>query len=62
MEFVKDEIPLYRGIKFSDHQIAFQEVLGLTKVRNKQSVCRENGVCWKNNFYDIFVMIFVILF
>jgi len=97
MELIKNEIPLYRDIKFSDHQIAFQEVLGLTKFRNlfpeyphwigvhsvnlsigvrmkpqvetlmpkfrnKQGVCWGNGVCWKNNFYDIFVMIFVILF
>jgi len=33
MEFAKDEIPLYRNIKMSDHQITFQEVLGLAKIR-----------------------------
>lgn len=35
MELSKDEIPLYRNIKMSDHQITFQEVLGLAKFRNK---------------------------
>jgi hydrogenase maturation protease len=29
----KDDILLYQGIKLSDHQITFQEVLGLAKVR-----------------------------
>jgi len=33
MELTKDEIPLYRDIKMSDHQITFQEVLGIAKVR-----------------------------
>jgi len=33
MELAKDEIPLYRNIKMSDHQITFQEVLGLAKIR-----------------------------
>ncbi len=33
MELEKDEIPLYRDIKMSDHQITFQEVLGLAKFR-----------------------------
>ncbi len=33
MELKKDEIPLYRDIKMSDHQITFQEVLGLAKFR-----------------------------
>lgn len=33
MELAKDEIPLYRDIKMSDHQITFQEVLGLAKFR-----------------------------
>jgi hydrogenase maturation protease len=33
MELAKDEIPLYRNIKMSDHQITFQEVLGLAKFR-----------------------------
>jgi hydrogenase maturation protease len=35
MELKKDEIPLYRNIKMSDHQITFQEVLGLAKFREK---------------------------
>jgi len=34
MELEKDEIPLYRNIKMSDHQITFQEVLGLAKIRD----------------------------
>lgn len=34
MELAKDEIPLYRDIKMSDHQITFQEVLGLAKFRD----------------------------
>jgi len=33
IELERDEIPLYTGIKMSDHQITFQEVLGLAKVR-----------------------------
>lgn len=33
MELPKDEIPLYRNIKMSDHQITFQEVLGIAKFR-----------------------------
>ena len=33
MELEKDAIPLYRDIKMSDHQITFQEVLGLAKFR-----------------------------
>jgi hydrogenase maturation protease len=35
IELAKDEIPLYRNIKMSDHQITFQEVLGLAKFREK---------------------------
>lgn len=35
MELAKDEIPLYRNIKMSDHQITFQEVLGLAKIRER---------------------------
>lgn len=35
MELAKNEIPLYRNIKMSDHQITFQEVLGLAKFRDK---------------------------
>jgi hydrogenase maturation protease len=34
MELERDEIPLYRNIKMSDHQITFQEVLGIAKIRN----------------------------
>jgi len=34
MELEKDAIPLYRDIKMSDHQITFQEVLGLAKIRD----------------------------
>ena len=34
MELEKDAIPLYRDIKMSDHQITFQEVLGLAKFRD----------------------------
>ncbi len=34
MELAKDEIPLYRNIKMSDHQITFQEVLGIAKFRD----------------------------
>jgi hydrogenase maturation protease len=33
IEMKKDDILLYQGIKLSDHQITFQEVLGLAKVR-----------------------------
>jgi hydrogenase maturation protease len=35
IELQKDEIPLYTGIKMSDHQITFQEVLGLVSFRGK---------------------------
>ncbi len=33
MELARDEIPLYRNIKLSDHQVTFQEVLGIAKFR-----------------------------
>jgi hydrogenase maturation protease len=33
IELNRDEIPLYSGIKLSDHQVNFQEVLGLAKFR-----------------------------
>jgi hydrogenase maturation protease len=33
IELHKDEIPLYRGVKLSQHQVTFQEVLGLALVR-----------------------------
>jgi hydrogenase maturation protease len=35
MELTREDIPLYRNIKMSDHQITFQEVLGLAKFRDK---------------------------
>jgi hydrogenase maturation protease len=35
VELKRDEIPLYNGIKLSDHQVTFQEVLGLAKFRGK---------------------------
>lgn len=35
VELRRDEIPLYRGIKMSEHQITFQEILGLAKFREK---------------------------
>jgi hydrogenase maturation protease len=33
IELKRDEIPLYSGIKLSDHQVTFQEVLGLAAFR-----------------------------
>jgi hydrogenase maturation protease len=33
VELRKEQIPLYSGIKLSQHQITFQEVLGLANVR-----------------------------
>jgi len=35
IELKRDEIPLYSGIKLSDHQVTFQEVLGLAKFRDR---------------------------
>ncbi|MEJ2757435.1 MAG: HyaD/HybD family hydrogenase maturation endopeptidase [Anaerolineales bacterium] len=35
IEMTGDEIPMYTGIKMSDHQITFQEVLGLARFRQK---------------------------
>jgi len=35
IELKRDEIPLYTGIKLSDHQVTFQEVLGLANFRGK---------------------------
>ncbi len=35
IELARDEIPLYSGVKMSEHQITFQEVLGLANVRGK---------------------------
>ncbi|OJX38944.1 MAG: hypothetical protein BGO78_12065 [Chloroflexi bacterium 44-23] len=33
VELEKEEIPLYAGVKLSQHQITFQEVLGLANIR-----------------------------
>jgi len=33
VELAKDQIPLYSGIKMSQHQVTFQEVLGLANIR-----------------------------
>jgi hydrogenase maturation protease len=33
IELAKDEIPRYNGIKMSEHQLGFQEVLGLAEFR-----------------------------
>ena len=33
IELKRDEIPLFTGIKVSDHQVTFQEVLGLASFR-----------------------------
>ena len=33
VELEKEQIPLYAGIKLSQHQITFQEVLGLANIR-----------------------------
>ncbi len=35
VELSKPEIPLYTGIKISQHQITFQEVLGLASIRGR---------------------------
>ena len=35
IELERDQIPLYTGIKLSDHQVTFQEVLGLANFRGK---------------------------
>lgn len=33
VELAKEQIPLYSGIKMSQHQVTFQEVLGLANIR-----------------------------
>ena len=33
IELAKEQIPLYAGIKMSQHQVTFQEVLGLANIR-----------------------------
>jgi hydrogenase maturation protease len=35
VELRRDEIPLFTGVKMSQHQITFQEVLGLASIRGK---------------------------
>jgi hydrogenase maturation protease len=35
IELKKEEIPLFTGIKLSEHQITFQEVLGLSAIRDR---------------------------
>jgi hydrogenase maturation protease len=33
VELSKEQIPLYAGVKLSQHQVSFQEVLGMAKLR-----------------------------
>jgi len=35
IELAKEQIPLYSGIELSQHQITFQEVLGLANIRGR---------------------------
>ena len=35
IELRRDEIPLFAGVRMSQHQLTFQEVLGLAQVRGK---------------------------
>ncbi|NTU84469.1 MAG: hydrogenase maturation protease, partial [Chloroflexales bacterium] len=35
VELRRDEIPLYAGVKLSQHQVTFQEVLGLANMRGR---------------------------
>jgi hydrogenase maturation protease len=35
VEMRRDEIPLYSGVKMSEHQVGFQEVLGMAKFRGR---------------------------
>jgi hydrogenase maturation protease len=35
IELRRDEIPLYAGVKLSQHQVTFQEVLGLANMRGR---------------------------
>ena len=35
IELRKEQIPLYAGVKMSQHQMTFQEVLGLANIRDK---------------------------
>jgi hydrogenase maturation protease len=34
VELTKEQIPLYAGVKLSQHQVTFQEVLGLANIRD----------------------------
>lgn len=38
VELGRDEIPLYSGVRLSQHQVTFQEVLGLASIRGKLPV------------------------
>jgi hydrogenase maturation protease len=35
IELRREDIPLYTGIKLSEHQVTFQEVLGFASIRGK---------------------------
>jgi hydrogenase maturation protease len=35
IELAKEQIPLYAGVQLSQHQVTFQEVLGLANIRGK---------------------------
>ena len=35
VELSREKIPLYAGVKLSEHQVTFQEVLGLANIRGK---------------------------
>ena len=35
VELEKEQIPLYSGVKLSQHQVTFQEVLGLANIRGR---------------------------
>ena len=35
IQLAKEQIPLYAGVKLSQHQITFQEVLGLANIRGR---------------------------
>jgi hydrogenase maturation protease len=35
VELTKEQIPLFTGVKLSQHQVTFQEVLGLALIRGK---------------------------
>jgi hydrogenase maturation protease len=35
IELAREQIPLYAGVKLSQHQVTFQEVLGLANIRGK---------------------------